>query len=160
MQFGPKITAFLAAIRQYPNITVAAKAARIHPSSHYEKLKRSDVYKRTFEDAYRQGLDAVADVAMERATFGWDEPIVYQGSFCYPEIWDAENHRWIPDQTKPPLTQRKIDNRLLEFMLERRHPNFREKAEVSGPLGGPLIVQKFSGSVEELLSLYKEVQAE
>ena len=41
MPFGPKMTAFLAAIRVMPDVTRAAKAAKIHKSQHYDELKFS-----------------------------------------------------------------------------------------------------------------------
>jgi hypothetical protein len=31
-----------------------------------------------------------------------------------------------------PVTVRKIDNRLLQFILERRHPDYRERVDESG----------------------------
>jgi hypothetical protein len=40
MPYGPKITAFLAAIGVMPNVT---RAAKIHKSQHYAKLKSSSV---------------------------------------------------------------------------------------------------------------------
>src|ERR1039457_2160081 len=49
MPFGPKIRAFLAAIRVMPNVTRAAHAAKIHKSQHYFKLKSSSEYAAAFQ---------------------------------------------------------------------------------------------------------------
>jgi hypothetical protein len=33
-----------------------------------------------------------------------------------------------------PVTVRKVDNQLLKFILERRHPDYRERVEESGTI--------------------------
>jgi len=48
MAFGPKMKAFLAAIRAMPNVTRAAKVARINKSQHYAKLKSDPNTRRRF----------------------------------------------------------------------------------------------------------------
>lgn len=157
MEFGPKITAFLAAIRVQPNITHASAAAKVGPRSHYEWLKKSANYRKAYAEAYAAGIDAVADIAVKRASMGWEEPIVYQGTFSYPDKWDEENHCFVPDTSQPPLTVRKIDNRLLEFVLSRRHPDYREKVDVQATVTD----KRWAGTMEDLLALYdKALQAE
>jgi hypothetical protein len=122
--FGPKIRAFLAAIRVMPNVTRAASAAKIHKSQHYAKLKSSPEYAAAFQQASQVGCDALSDVAVMRATDGWEEPIVYQGRIALQEE---------PGTGKVvPVTVRKTDNQLLRFILERRHPEYRERLEASG----------------------------
>jgi hypothetical protein len=133
MPFGPKITAFLKAIRVCPNITRAAKAAHINPCSHYAKLKTSLDYRAAFDACFQIGCDALSDVAVERAQLGWDEPLTYQGHLTYPEKWDDEAGQMVPDYEKPPLSVRKIDNNLLQFVLKSRHPEYREKKETEAP---------------------------
>ena len=86
MPFGPKISAFLAAIRVMPNVTRAAHAAKINKSQHYAKLKSSAEYAATFRQALQMGLDALSDVAVTRATDGWEEPLVYQGKIALREV--------------------------------------------------------------------------
>jgi hypothetical protein len=77
MTFSPKITAFLSAIQIMPIVMRAAQAAGINRSLHYAKLQSDPEYAQAFEAALRIGYDAVSDIAVERATFGWQEPIVY-----------------------------------------------------------------------------------
>ena len=122
--FGPKITAFLAAIRVMPNVTRAARAARIHKSQHYAKLKSNPEYAAAFREALQIGCDALSDVAVTRATDGWEEPVVYQGKIAMQKDPGTGN--------VIPVMVRKIDNRLLQFILERRHPDYRERVEESG----------------------------
>jgi hypothetical protein len=124
MPYGPKITAFLAAIRVMPNVTRAAQAAKINKSLHYAKLKSSPEYAAAFQQALQMGCDALSDVAVTRATDGWEEPVVYQGRIALQE--DPGTGQVVP------VTVRRIDNQLLRFILERRHPDYRERVEDSG----------------------------
>jgi hypothetical protein len=124
MLFGSKISAFLAAIRVMPNVTRAARAAKINKSQHYAKLKSSPEYAATFRQALQEGFDTLSDVAVTRATDGWEEPVVYQGRIALQE--DAGTGKVVP------VTVRRIDNQLLRFILESRHPEYRERLEESG----------------------------
>jgi hypothetical protein len=126
--FGPKISAFLAAIRVMPNVTRAAKAAKINKSQHYAKRKSSPEYEIAFEQAMQMGCDALSDVAVTRATDGWEEPVVYQGRVALQAHSDTGE--------LVPVTVRKIDNQLLMFVLKSRHPDYRERLEHSGKLSG------------------------
>jgi hypothetical protein len=122
--FGPKMNAFLAAIRSMPNITRAAHAAGINRSQHYAKFKSSPEYTAAFQEAFRMGCDALSDLAVTRATEGWEEPVVYQGKIALQE--DSETGKLIP------VTVRRVDNQLLRFILERRNPDYRERVADSG----------------------------
>jgi hypothetical protein len=127
--FGPKITAFLAAIRVMPNVKRAAKAAGIHRSQHYAKLQSSLEYRAAFDACLAIGFDALSDTAVERAEIGWEEPLVYKGRLTYPDIWDEKIGRFIPNYDAKPLCVRKIDNQLLQFVLKNRHPEYQERKE-------------------------------
>jgi hypothetical protein len=130
----PKITAFLAAIRVLPCIERAAKAAGINKAAHYAKLHTDQKYAKAFSVALQIGIDAISDVAVERAAIGWEEPVIYQGAVCYPLKQDKKTKKWVPNVKAGPLTVRRIDNRLVEFVLKNRHPEYRERVEVSGEL--------------------------
>jgi len=140
----PRIAAFLAAIRVMPCVARAAEAAGINKSAHYMKLRRDKAYAQLFADSLQIGVDSLADVAIERAQMGWEEPLVYQGHFCYPAKLDKKTGKHVPDKKKGPLTVRKIDNRLLEFVLSRRHPDFKEKIEHSGELDLNVLMEKLN----------------
>jgi hypothetical protein len=124
MPFGSKISAFLAAIRVMPNVTRAARAAKINKSQHYAKLKSSPEYATMFRQALQEGFDALSDVAVTRATDGWEEPVIYQGRIALQEYAGTDK--------VVPVTVRRIDNQLLRFILESRHPEYRERVEESG----------------------------
>ncbi len=66
------------------------------------------------------GYDALSDIAVTRATEGWVEPTGFQGG-------NDED----PSTGRAPTTAR-TDNRLLRFILERRHPEYRDRVEDSG----------------------------
>jgi hypothetical protein len=136
MPFGPKITAFLAAIRVMPNVTRAARATKIHKSQHYTKLKSSPEYASAFQQALQMGCDALSDVAVTRATDGWEEPVVYQGRIALQE--DPRTGKVVP------VTVRRIDNQLLRFILERRHPEYRERVEESGAVDIHVLMEKLN----------------
>ena len=131
--FGPKMSAFLAAVRVMPNVTRAAKAAKINKSQHYTKLKSSPEYAIAFQQAMQMGCDALSDVAVTRATEGWEETVVYQGRVALQEK---------PDTSElVPVTVRKIDNQLLMFVLKNRHRDYRERLEHSGKLSGTVKIE-------------------
>ena len=83
---SPRLHAFLEAIREYPNITRAAKAARIKRSAHYERYKRDKAYAVLFDDAWRAGVGRVRDVAMDRILHGIEEPVIYQGRYQVQKV--------------------------------------------------------------------------
>jgi hypothetical protein len=116
-----------------PSVTRAAKAAKINKSLHYAKLKASPEYAIAFQEALQMGCDALSDVAVTRATDGWEEPIVYQGRVALQKKSDTDE--------LVPVTVRKIDNQLLMFVLKNRHPDYRERLEHSGKLSGTVKIE-------------------
>jgi hypothetical protein len=152
MPFGPKINAFLAAIRVMPNVTRAARAAKINKSQHYAKLKSSPEYAAAYQQAWQMGCDALSDVAVMRATDGWEEPIVYQGRIALQEV---------PGTGKVvPVTVRKVDNQLLRFILERRHPDYRERGQESGAVGIHVLMDNLNSGRQRVVEEKAERDAE
>ena len=152
MPFGPKITAFLAAIRVMPNVTRAAHAAKIHKSQHYAKLKSSPEYAAAFPQALQMGYDALSDVAVTRATDGWEEPVIYQGRIALQEN---------PGTGKVvAVTVRRIDNQLLRFILERRHPEYRERVEESGAVDIHVLMENLNAGRQRVAEEKAERDAE
>lgn len=80
---APRLTAFLASIREFPHIGHAAKAAGISRSTHYARYDRDEVYRAKFEEAWRWGVGVLRDEAIRRALHGYQEPVVYKGRFQY-----------------------------------------------------------------------------
>jgi hypothetical protein len=144
MSFAPKTKAFLAAIAVMPNVTRASEAAGIHKSAHYAKLKSNPEYAAAFQETMQIGCDAMSDVAVERATLGSEEPVLYQGALCYPDKWDPKLKEFVVDRQAGPLKLRRIDNRLLEFVLKNRHPEYRERVEHSGELDINILMERLN----------------
>ena len=152
MPFGPKMSAFLAAIRVMPNVTRAARAAKIHKAQHYFKLKSSPEYAAAFQEALQMGYDALSDVAVTRATDGWEELVVYQGKIAQQE--DLSTGKVVP------VTVRRIDNQLLRFILERRHPEYRERVEESAAVDIHMLIENLNAGRQRVAEEKAERDAE
>jgi hypothetical protein len=73
--------AFLKAFEDSGCIRRAAKAAGITREAHYKWL-RDDAYEAAFKESQRAAGDYLESEAVQRATKGWLEPILYQGQVC------------------------------------------------------------------------------
>jgi hypothetical protein len=85
-------------------------------------------YKAAFDEAWEMGVQALEDVAAERAQLGWEEPVVFQGKFSYP-VTRGENGRM--RRSTQPLTVTKFSDSMLQFMLRGAKPEkYRERHDV------------------------------
>lgn len=140
----PKQSAFLKAFAETANLTRAAKAAKIDRAMHYRWLDGDELYKTAFAEARKLANQTLEDEAVRRAREGTIRPVFYQGELCgeYFEYSDT----------------------LLMFLLRSLEPEkYRENVshEHSGRGGGPIEVRpRFTGTFEELLSLYRQTIAE
>jgi hypothetical protein len=78
-----KKPAFLKAFIACGSLTEAAKAVKIDRSAHYDWLKSDPEYAAAFSQACTEAGQTLEDIAVEWATRGIFEPLVYQGQFCY-----------------------------------------------------------------------------
>lgn len=139
---SPLIRAFLAAIRTWPSVTVAARAAGISREAHYRQLERSPQYKAAYEEAYRQGIDSLEDEAVRRAQHGVRRPIMYHGK---PVMVPTDPAKRANERTNPkiPLYETEYSDTLMLALLRAKKPDeYREKlsAELTGKGGGPLVI--------------------
>ena len=129
----PKVQAFLAAIRHYPNIGRACQAAGIHRSTHYRRYEKDQLYRAAFDRAWRIGCGRIMDRAIDFVYQGIPEPIIYQGEFCY-------------DRDGKQMFVYNIPERLLSRVLAAEFPEKYNvshlQAEVTGKDGAPLIPTK------------------
>lgn len=95
--------AFLAAYARRPHITRAAEAAGCSREAHYDWM-RDPEYARAFADAYLAGGDSLEEDAVERATNGLYEPVLYKGEL-------------VLDPAGKPLLRRKVSDKLLGQLL-------------------------------------------
>lgn len=70
--------AFLAAYSECGSIRMAASAAGIHRSTHYDRLRDLPGYAEAFAEAREDAGDRLVEEARRRAETRWDEP-VFQG---------------------------------------------------------------------------------
>ena len=78
-----KKPAFLAAFVACANLTRAAEVVGIDRGQHYDWLEADPEYAKAFEAAKLRAGDTLKDSAVDWATVGVFEPLVYQGSFCF-----------------------------------------------------------------------------
>jgi hypothetical protein len=160
-----RTAAFLKAYRICANVTQAAKAAGITREAHYKRLEADAKYRAAFERARIDAGQRLEDEAVERATKGVWEPLTYQGNFTYPEKWDEEKERFIPDLDKPPLGVWKKSDGLLMAMHKSFLPHrYGSRVEISGPEGGPISLEteRLKALTDEelatLLALARKIQ--
>jgi hypothetical protein len=115
---------FLAALGRTATVTEACDAAGIERSTAYRWRESSPAVVKAWDAAVARVVDRLEAEAVRRAADGWEEPVYQQG---------REVGRVL-----------KFSDRMLELLLKRHKPEFRDKAavELSGPNGGavPLTV--------------------
>jgi hypothetical protein len=153
-----KQRAFLAGYVRTASITKAAKAAKIDRSLHYRWLLEDEEYKKAFAAAYLEAGDLLEDEAVRRANEGIEEPLVYQGEFSYPEIWDPKamtehtnaetgevtvTHGAFKRSRKPLCVNKKSDPLLMFLLKGFKSDKYRDRvsAELSGVGGGPIALE-------------------
>ncbi len=121
----PKKRAALEAYGKLGSITAACEAAGVHRRTHYDWLEADEAYAEAFTQARGVAADSLEAEAISRARDGWREP-VYQGG-------------------KMVGTILKKSDTLLIFLLKGLRPEkFRDRHEVSGPEGQPVVYQVIS----------------
>ena len=125
---SPRLHAFLQAIREFPHISRAAKAANIRRSTHYARYERDPVYAKAFDEAWRTGVGVLRDEAIKRVLLGYEEPVIYKGQYQYTE------------KGKKLVTVTKYPERLTMAVLRGELADVynRNRVEVSAPGGGPI----------------------
>jgi hypothetical protein len=105
---------FLAAYSKCGIIGEAAKAAKMSRTMHYAWLKDPD-YREQFEHAHEAAADLLEAEVINRAMYGQEEAIIYQGELQY--ALDENGNR-----TNTPLTIRKKSDVLLIFAMKGVRP--------------------------------------
>jgi hypothetical protein len=114
---------FLAAFSKTGNIQKSAKIAKISRADHYRWSKEDEAYQVKFDQAQSEAITYLEDIAIQRATEGWKEPVYYKGE----------------DVGKV----RKFSDALLMFMLKGAAPNkYRERID-----------QNHSGAISQTIEI-------
>ena len=133
----------LDAVSRIGNVTMAAKAAKIERKTHYRWLEADEEYRKAFDVALSQGIDAVEAKHHRLAVNGWMEPVVSAG--------------------KVLGSVRKYDMRAMQFILQHRRPEiYGAKVDLkhSGEVKGGVLVVPGGMSIEEWEKAAKTQQAE
>jgi len=110
---------FLDALAVWPNVTQAAKAARITRQKVYECREKSEVFARCWEQALDESVEMLEAEVHRRAFEGYDEPVFYKGTRI--------------------STVRKYSDVLAIFLLKAHRPErYRDRYDVKA--GGSLVL--------------------
>lgn len=113
---------FLKVFAQNGNVSGSCRSAKVGRRTVYDWLAADATFKRLYDEAHDDALDALEEEARRRAVDGVLEP-VYQGG-------------------EKVGTIRKYSDALLTLLLKGKRPDtFRERHEVTGKNGGPLHTQ-------------------
>lgn len=141
---------FLAALREIPVVSHAARAAGVSYRHVYHAREDDSEFARLWEEALEEGIDRAEQEAFRRAVVGFEEPVIDKGRLAYRyERWidpETQEERYRPvldEQGQPvPLTVRKHSDALLALYLRgRRKRVYAERTELTGADGGPVATQ-------------------
>ena len=108
---GPRWHArFLRALRDWPNVAQACRAAGISRMTAYRARRSDPDFAQRWAEAIEEGYGRLEDRAVELAAVGWKEPIYYQG-----EQVGTVNRKALG---------------LMKFLLERRVEGYGEHKHV------------------------------
>lgn len=117
------------------NVTQAAQLAGIDRVRHYEWMANGTKYPdypARFEAAKQQALDHIRGAIMRRGVHGWDEPV-------YGTVVDQKTGK--SKGTGVVGHVRKFSDKMAELAAKAHLPEFKEKLELTGPGGGPVLHQ-------------------
>lgn len=126
---------FLTIYRLTGQLQRAARETGISPSTVRAHLKEDLDFRAAADEAYGDFRESVEGEVMRRAIMGWDEPVYQQGMLAG--------------------SVRKYDSRLLELLVKRHIPEFREKFEIAATITPGTLAVPAQGSWER----YQEVEA-
>jgi transposase-like protein len=134
---------FLDVYARTGNISAAARESGICRRTHYNWLTDDEEYQAAFEETHEAAIDLLEMEARRRAVEGIDEPVIYQGELM--GAWVDEKGNTVakdsPGARIIPLTVKRYSDTLLIFLLKAAKPDkYRERREIVGAGGGPLLV--------------------
>jgi hypothetical protein len=131
---------FLADFALCGNVLRSAAAARINRRTVYTWLGEDTKFKALYDEALQDALDRLEEEARRRAIDGWMEPVVSGGNLV--------------------THVRKYSDTLLVVLLKGKRPDtFRERHEITGKNGTPLLTPEAAAKLTDE-ELKAEMQAE
>ncbi len=133
-------TLFLNELKRTGRVTAAAKKGEMNRSSWYDLGERDPEFKMLWDDALAEFLDAGEAEAWRRGIEG----TVKTTPYVHVKKDESKETRFHKINEK--------SDRLLEFCLKNRHPNFKptQALEVGGPDGQPLVPQTAQPNIDNL----------
>lgn len=126
----PKLTerkrrTFLECLETTGNVSRAAEAAALPRQSFYKRRRSDPQFAAQWDEAVEIGVASLEDEARRRAQEGVLKPVFYQGAECG--------------------AVREFSDTLLIFLLKAHRPEkYRERREITGADGAPLIPDEMS----------------
>lgn len=111
-------TLLLQDIAKTGHITDSCKRVGIKRVTFYAHRREDEEFDKRAEEAHREGLKALEDFAVMRATQGVQKPVFFQGDIVG---YTTE-----------------YSDQLLSFLLQGNDPKYKRKQEITGADGGPL----------------------
>ncbi|MCG3177495.1 MAG: hypothetical protein MOGMAGMI_02469 [Candidatus Omnitrophica bacterium] len=122
---------FLNALAECPNVTRAAAEADVPKQTAYRARSTSAKFAEQWDEALRQGVDALEGEALRRAQFGTEKP-VFQGGVLVGHVTE-------------------YSDTLMMFLLKAHNPEKfgdKQRHEVTGADGGALQLTWIGGLTE------------
>jgi len=117
---------FLALLREGRTVEGAARNVGIHRSTLYRLRDRNEEFRRSWDEAWEAGIEALEDELRRRGFEGVEKPVFHSGVVVG--------------------SVREFDTTAAIFILKARKPEvYRDNARIehTGPGGGPVQVQSF-----------------
>src|SRR5262245_51863362 len=64
----------------------ACEYANTSRGMHNKWLREDPLYAQQFAEAHEDAMDRLEAEAIRRGCEGWEEPVIYQGGLCYPNV--------------------------------------------------------------------------
>lgn len=117
---GDRIAKFLELIANNGGIVFdAAKQLNISRTALYQRRKEDEGFKKAWGEAVDRGVDVIEDEAKRRALKGCKEAIYYEGKIVGYKMVKSDY--------------------CIGIVLKAHRPAYRERHEITGPGGGPLV---------------------
>ena len=141
--------AFLAALREMPNISRAARLLGREPRNMRYYKANDPAFSEAWDEALKQGIELMEEIAHKRAFYGTDKPLTHQGQLTYQrdfaaQVVDPETGelRTVAPHEAPykrdannnliPLTVAEVSDTLIQFMLKAHMPEkYRERQDIN-----------------------------
>lgn len=125
-----KLDTFIEWLARTGSVTAAAEAAGLTRTQVYERRQTHRLFARAWSRALSLGVDGLHDKAMHRAMEGDERPIVRKGELVG--------------------TERRFDNRLLQFLLKAHKPEFAGRASTASESEQEAMAKRLKAAAKRL----------